>query len=44
MNEVYAEFFGESKPARVTIVCQFIADIKVEIDCTAYAPKSEPGR
>ncbi len=36
MNAVYAEFFGDDKPVRTTIVCQFIADIKVEIDCTAY--------
>jgi 2-iminobutanoate/2-iminopropanoate deaminase len=38
MNEVYAEFFGEAKPARTTVVCKFIADIKVEIDCVAYSP------
>jgi 2-iminobutanoate/2-iminopropanoate deaminase len=37
MNEVYAEFFGNAKPARSTIVCGFIADIKVEIDCVAYS-------
>jgi 2-iminobutanoate/2-iminopropanoate deaminase len=36
MNAVYAEFFGENKPARTTIVCGFAADIKVEIDCVAY--------
>ncbi|MDP9169742.1 MAG: RidA family protein [Acidobacteriota bacterium] len=36
MNEVYAEFFGEDKPARTTIVCKFMADIKVEIDCVAF--------
>ncbi|HEY3836160.1 MAG TPA: RidA family protein [Bryobacteraceae bacterium] len=37
MNEVYAEFFGGSKPARTTVVCQFVmAEIKVEIDCVAY--------
>lgn len=40
MNEVYAEFFGEDKPARSTIVCNFMADIKVEIDCVAYKPRS----
>jgi 2-iminobutanoate/2-iminopropanoate deaminase len=39
MNEVYAEFFGESKPARTTIVCKFMADIRIEIDCVAYSPK-----
>jgi len=37
MNEVYAEFFGEHKPARTTVVCKFaLAGIKVEIDCIAY--------
>jgi len=36
MNEIYAEFFGDAKPARTTIVCKFAADIKVEIDCVAY--------
>ncbi|MES1261126.1 MAG: RidA family protein [Acidobacteriota bacterium] len=38
MNEVYAEFFGNDKPARTTIVCKFAADIKIEIDCIAYSP------
>ena len=36
MNEVYAKFFGENKPARTTIVCKFAADIKVEIDCVVF--------
>ncbi|HWE49456.1 MAG TPA: RidA family protein [Bryobacteraceae bacterium] len=36
MNEVYAEFFGENKPARTTIVCKFVADIRIEADCVAY--------
>ena len=40
MNAVYAEFFGEDKPARSTIVCGFAAEIKVEIDCVAYKPKA----
>ena len=40
MNEVYTEFFGESKPARTTIVCKFMADIRIEIDCVAYKPQS----
>src|ERR1700722_6081163 len=40
MNEIYAEFFGDSKPARTTIVCKFMADIRIEIDCVAYTPKS----
>ena len=39
MNEVYAEFFGESKPARTTIVCRFMAEIRIEIDCVAYRPR-----
>jgi 2-iminobutanoate/2-iminopropanoate deaminase len=39
MNEVYTEFFGGSKPARTTIVCKFMADIRIEVDCVAYAPK-----
>jgi 2-iminobutanoate/2-iminopropanoate deaminase len=39
MNEIYADFFGNDKPARTTIVCKFAADIKVEIDCVAYSPK-----
>ena len=39
MNEVYAEFFGDAKPARTTVVCKFAADIRVEIDCIAYSPK-----
>jgi 2-iminobutanoate/2-iminopropanoate deaminase len=38
MNEIYAEFFGDDKPVRTTVVCGFIADIRVEIDCTAYTP------
>jgi 2-iminobutanoate/2-iminopropanoate deaminase len=38
MNEVYAEFFGEHKPARTTIVCGFVAEIRVEVDCVAYSP------
>lgn len=41
MNEVYAEFFGNEKPARTTIVCKFAADIKIEIDCVAYSPKKQ---
>ena len=40
MNQVYAEFFGEAKPARTTVEAKF-ADpkMKVEIDCIAYKPK-----
>ena len=39
MNEVYAEFFGEAKPARTTVVAAFaLPGIKVEIDAVAYRP------
>jgi len=39
MNQVYAEFFGETKPARTTVVAAFaIPGIKVEIDAIAYKP------
>ena len=40
MNEVYAQFFGDAKPARTTVETKF-ADpkMKVEIDCIAYKPK-----
>ncbi len=41
MNEVYAEFFGNDKPARTTVVSGFVAPgMKVEIDCVAYKPKA----
>ncbi len=38
MNEVYAEFFGEAKPARTTIIVAALPlkDAKVEIDAVAY--------
>ena len=40
MNQIYAEFFGNAKPARTTVETKF-ADpkMKVEIDCIAYKPK-----
>lgn len=40
MNEVYAEFFGESKPARTTIgvAALPLPGAKVEIDAIAYVP------
>jgi 2-iminobutanoate/2-iminopropanoate deaminase len=40
MNEIYAQFFGDAKPARTTVESKF-ADpkMKVEIDCIAYKPK-----
>jgi len=38
MNEVYAEFFGEAKPARTTVGVASLplASAKVEIDVIAY--------
>jgi 2-iminobutanoate/2-iminopropanoate deaminase len=39
MNEVYAEFFGQAKPARTTVESKFADPVmKVEIDCVAYQP------
>lgn len=41
MNEVYAEFFGDQKPARTTVESTLVQpDMKVEIDCVAYKPKA----
>jgi 2-iminobutanoate/2-iminopropanoate deaminase len=40
MNEVYARFFGDNKPARTTVECRFaVPEMKVEIDCIVYRPK-----
>lgn len=40
MNEVYAEFFGNAKPARTTVEAKFAnPKMRVEIDCIAYRPK-----
>jgi len=41
MNEVYAEFFGEAKPARTTIIVAALPlkDARVEIDAIAYFPR-----
>ena len=40
MNEVYAQFFGDQKPARTTVEAQFANPVmRVEIDCVAYKPK-----
>ena len=40
MNEVYAEFFGDHKPARTTVEAKFVApDMKIEVDCIAYHPQ-----
>lgn len=38
MNEVYAKFFGESRPARATVqVARLPRDVRVEIDVIALA-------
>jgi 2-iminobutanoate/2-iminopropanoate deaminase len=43
MNAVYAEFFGQDKPARTTVATGMVAEgMKVEIDCVAYAPQIAP--
>ena len=40
MNAVYAEFFGEAKPARATVVTGFaVPGIRVEIEAIAYKPR-----
>jgi 2-iminobutanoate/2-iminopropanoate deaminase len=40
MNEVYANFFGQDKPARTTVQATLVEPgMKVEIDCVAYAPR-----
>ncbi|HOX06576.1 MAG TPA: RidA family protein [Planctomycetota bacterium] len=37
MNEVYARFFGESRPARACVECSRLPrDVAVEIDAIAY--------
>jgi 2-iminobutanoate/2-iminopropanoate deaminase len=39
MNEVYAEFFPQNRPARTTVEAKFHnAEMLVEIDCVAYRP------
>lgn len=41
MNEVYAEFFGEARPARTTVqVVLPMERMKVEIDCVAWKPRT----
>ena len=40
MNEVYAEYFAEERPARTTVGTELPdAKMKVEIDCVAYLPE-----
>jgi 2-iminobutanoate/2-iminopropanoate deaminase len=45
MNEVYAEFFGEARPARTTVQVVLPAErMKVEIDCVAWKPSKSGNR
>lgn len=38
VNEIYAEYFGDNKPARATVqAARLPRDAKVEIDCIAIA-------
>lgn len=39
MNEAYAAFFGETRPARTTVQAGLVEEgMKIEIDCVAYLP------
>jgi len=41
VNEVYAEYFGEHKPARSTVAVKTLPlNVSVEIDCIAVKPES----
>lgn len=35
-NTVFAEFFGEHRPARSCVVSSLAVDCKIEIECVAY--------
>ncbi len=45
-NATYGEYFADGPPARTGLVCDFLVDIKVEIECIAFVPdkKSSAGR
>ncbi len=36
-NAIYGEYFEKEPPARTGLVCDFLVDIKIEIECIAYA-------
>jgi len=41
MNQVYAEFFSGSAPARTTVATMLVEPaMKIEIDCVAYFPEA----
>lgn len=40
MNEVYAQMFGDVRPARAAVeVARLPKDVKVEIECVAVVPQ-----
>tara|TARA_B100000700_G_C14474631_1_gene592301 strand:+ start:119 stop:514 length:396 start_codon:yes stop_codon:yes gene_type:complete len=39
-NAVYGEYFTNGAPARSALICDFLVDIKVEIECIAYNPNN----
>jgi 2-iminobutanoate/2-iminopropanoate deaminase len=41
MNDVYAEFFGDAKPARTTIIVAALPlkEARIEVDAIAYKPE-----
>lgn len=42
MNEVYAEIFGNARPARSAVeVARLPRDVKVEVDCIAVLPTKQ---
>jgi len=40
-NEVYAEYFPDEPPTRSAVVCDFLVDVLVEIECVAFRPLDE---
>jgi len=42
-DAVYGEYFEADPPARSGLVSEFLVDIKVEIECVAYAPSQSAG-
>jgi len=40
-NAVYAEYFGDNRPARACVQATMMVDCKVEIDCVAYRNKAD---
>jgi reactive intermediate/imine deaminase len=41
-NQVYMECFGSHRPARSTVESRLMIDAKVEIEVTAYKPRTAP--